>query len=119
MNGIEVIEEGRHLLVLLLAQVLFLLLLVVFVNLLRGEFALVPGLDHPVLIAWGRQDRTISVQHAYRAAYRIPGAELVIYDNCGHLPMYEKADDFNRDLVGFLRRQAQAPARRPRTAAKS
>ncbi|MFN2463026.1 MAG: alpha/beta fold hydrolase [Candidatus Dormibacteria bacterium] len=63
-----------------------------------------PELRRPALIVWGRQDRTLPVQHAYRAAHRVPGAELHIYDQCGHLPMYEQADAFNRDLVDFLRR---------------
>jgi 4,5:9,10-diseco-3-hydroxy-5,9,17-trioxoandrosta-1(10),2-diene-4-oate hydrolase len=64
-----------------------------------------PQLKMPVLVTWGRQDRTLPVQHAYRAAQRMPGAELILYDQCGHLPMYEKAEDFNRDLVDFLRRR--------------
>jgi 4,5:9,10-diseco-3-hydroxy-5,9,17-trioxoandrosta-1(10),2-diene-4-oate hydrolase len=70
-----------------------------------------PTIKAPVLIVWGRQDRTIPVSHAYRAAQRLPSAEVVIYDECGHLPMYEKADDFNRDLSGFLARHGEA---RPR-----
>jgi len=76
-----------------------------------------PGIKAPVLIVWGRQDRTIPVRHAYRAAQRLPSAEVVIYDECGHLPMYEKPDDFNRDLVDFLARHRQAGRhRRARTA---
>jgi 4,5:9,10-diseco-3-hydroxy-5,9,17-trioxoandrosta-1(10),2-diene-4-oate hydrolase len=63
-----------------------------------------PALRMPVLVVWGRQDRTLPVSHAYRAAHRIPGAELVIYDRCGHLPMYEQAEQFNRDLTAFLSR---------------
>ncbi|MHB8509576.1 MAG: alpha/beta fold hydrolase [Candidatus Dormibacteria bacterium] len=63
-----------------------------------------PGLRMPVAIFWGRQDRTIPVQHAYRAAHRIPHAQLFLYDRCGHNPMYEKADLFNRDLLDFLDR---------------
>jgi pimeloyl-ACP methyl ester carboxylesterase len=63
-----------------------------------------PRIATPTLIVWGRQDRTLPVAHGYRAAHRIPGSELVIYDRCGHLPMYEKPDEFNRDLVAFLRR---------------
>jgi pimeloyl-ACP methyl ester carboxylesterase len=70
-----------------------------------------PGIRPPVLIIWGRQDRTISVRHAYRAAQRIPSSEVIIYDRCGHLPMYEKADDFNRDLGSFLARH-RAPGHR-------
>jgi pimeloyl-ACP methyl ester carboxylesterase len=63
-----------------------------------------PGIKRPVLIIWGRQDRTISVRHAYRAAQRIPGSEVIIYERCGHLPMYEKAEQFNHDLSEFLAR---------------
>jgi pimeloyl-ACP methyl ester carboxylesterase len=66
----------------------------------------VARLQMPVLVVWGRQDTTLPVQHAYRAAHRIPGSEVVIYDRCGHLPMYEKADDFNRDLIDFLGRSS-------------
>jgi pimeloyl-ACP methyl ester carboxylesterase len=71
-----------------------------------------PRMQRPVLIIWGRQDRTISVRHAYRAAQRIPSSEVIIYDHCGHLPMYERADEFNRDLGEFLARHR---ARRRRT----
>ncbi len=72
-----------------------------------------PTIKAPVLIVWGRQDRTISVQHAYRAAQRIPTAEIVIYDKCGHLPMYEKPVDFNRDLSDFLARHQQGVGPEP------
>ncbi|MEA2646479.1 MAG: hypothetical protein QOE92_1562 [Chloroflexota bacterium] len=65
-----------------------------------------PSLRAPVLVVWGRQDRTLPVAHAYRAAQRMPRAEVVVYDRCGHLPMYEKADDFNRDLLDFLARNS-------------
>ena len=65
-----------------------------------------PRLNRPALVVWGRQDRTLPVQHAYRAAHRIPAVELRIYDRCGHLPMYERAEAFNADLVDFIRRRA-------------
>jgi 4,5:9,10-diseco-3-hydroxy-5,9,17-trioxoandrosta-1(10),2-diene-4-oate hydrolase len=63
-----------------------------------------PTMEVPAIVFWGRQDRTLPLQHAYRAAHRIPNAELIVYDNCGHLPMYERAEDFNRDLVDFMGR---------------
>ena len=63
-----------------------------------------PRLKRPALIVWGRQDRTLPLQHAYRAAHRVPAAELRIYENCGHLAMYEQATAFNRDLLEFIRR---------------
>jgi pimeloyl-ACP methyl ester carboxylesterase len=64
-----------------------------------------PGLEMPVVIFWGRQDRTLPLSHAYRAAHRIAHAELIVYDECGHNPMYERADDFNRDYLDFLSRR--------------
>jgi pimeloyl-ACP methyl ester carboxylesterase len=65
-----------------------------------------PNLKRPALVVWGRQDRTLPVTHAYRAAHRIRGAELRIYDRCGHLPMYEQADAFNADLLAFIDRNS-------------
>ena len=61
-----------------------------------------PRLERPALIVWGRQDRTLPLEHAYRAAHRVPAAELRIYDNCGHLAMYEQAGAFNHDLLEFI-----------------
>jgi 4,5:9,10-diseco-3-hydroxy-5,9,17-trioxoandrosta-1(10),2-diene-4-oate hydrolase len=61
-----------------------------------------PRLTTPVLVIWGRQDRTLPLRHGYRAIHRIPHAEFIVYDRCGHLPMFERAEDFNRDVVAFL-----------------
>ncbi|HEV1997042.1 MAG TPA: alpha/beta fold hydrolase [Candidatus Dormibacteraeota bacterium] len=63
-----------------------------------------PRLKRPALIVWGRQDRTLPLQHAYRAAHRVPAAELRIYDDCGHISMYEQAGAFNHDLLEFISR---------------
>ena len=78
-----------------------------------------PTIKAPALIVWGRQDRTIPVRHAYRAAQRLPAAEVVIYDECGHLPMYEKADDFNRDLTAFLARNRESRSHQRQRAARA
>ena len=32
----------------------------------------------------------------------IAGSQLVIFDNCGHVPQFEKAPDFNREVLKFL-----------------
>ena len=69
-------------------------------------WAALPEIKAPVLIVWGRQDPTLPVRQAYAAAQRMPRSEIIIYERCGHLPMYEKADDFNRDLVAFIGRRA-------------
>jgi len=56
----------------------------------------------PVLILWGRNDRTISVKHAYRAMKWIAGARLHVFDRCGHMPPYECATEFNAVVREFL-----------------
>jgi pimeloyl-ACP methyl ester carboxylesterase len=55
----------------------------------------------PALIFWGRQDKVIPVKHAQIAA-RIPGSRLYIYEKCGHAPMIEYPDKFNKAVLEFL-----------------
>jgi pimeloyl-ACP methyl ester carboxylesterase len=43
-----------------------------------------PLIKNPVLIIWGRLDKTISVSRAYTFKEHLPHAELVIYDDLGH-----------------------------------
>jgi pimeloyl-ACP methyl ester carboxylesterase len=38
---------------------------------------------------------------AYLAAH-IPGAQVIIYPGVGHIPIVERADEFNRDVLAFL-----------------
>lgn len=61
-------------------------------------------LDAPTLIFWGADDRVTPVRHAYRAARSIPHSDLHVFDNCGHWPHMERADDFNRLTLEFLSR---------------
>ena len=56
----------------------------------------------PTLIIWGKQDRMIPVEHACGAARKIPNARAVIFDPCGHLPMLEQTEEFNRHVMEFL-----------------
>jgi len=56
----------------------------------------------PTLIVWGQQDRIVPVAHAHAAERRIPNAELRILDPCGHMPQFERAEEFNALVLGFL-----------------
>lgn len=56
----------------------------------------------PVLIIWGKNDRTIPVRYAYRAVRKVAGARLHIFDRCGHMPPFERAAEFNRLVAEFL-----------------
>lgn len=62
----------------------------------------VMSVDTPKLFLWGRQDEITPVEDWERALPRMKNARLVAFDECGHGPMFEKPDDFHRELVGFL-----------------
>ncbi|GIW82415.1 MAG: hydrolase [Gemmatales bacterium] len=57
----------------------------------------------PVLLLWGDHDRV--VPPAYGEAYRrlLPQSELKLLANCGHLPMFEKEDEFVQVIADFAR----------------
>ena len=56
----------------------------------------------PTRIVWGGQDALVPLNcgELYRQA--IPGSELVIIDNCGHVPQVEKPETFTRLALDFL-----------------
>ena len=56
----------------------------------------------PTLVFWGKQDPGGTLAAASEAVARMPAARLVAYDRCGHYPMIEHADDWNREVLGFL-----------------
>ncbi len=56
----------------------------------------------PTLIIWGNQDGLIPVADANTFNKGIAGSELVIFEDCGHVPQYEKALDFNKKVLEFL-----------------
>jgi pimeloyl-ACP methyl ester carboxylesterase len=55
----------------------------------------------PTLVLWGRDDALISVDSGKKAAERIPGAQFVVLDRTGHLPMEERPEDLLRIARGF------------------
>lgn len=72
----------------------------------RGEDFLndkLVDIKKPTLIVWGRQDGLIPVSDAVIFNRGIAGSKIVIFENCGHVPQFEKAADFNKEVLGFLR----------------
>ncbi len=55
----------------------------------------------PTLIIWGRDDLVVPAADAAGFLERIPGSELVVFDECGHVPMAEHPTRFNRLLARF------------------
>ncbi len=58
----------------------------------------------PTLILWGDKDRLIEVASAHKFAAAIPGAELIIYPDVGHMPQLEIPDRSAADARAFLHR---------------
>jgi pimeloyl-ACP methyl ester carboxylesterase len=56
----------------------------------------------PTLIIWGREDALTPLAEGKLLAAEIAGSELVILDNCGHIPQFECAAPFNGTLLKFL-----------------
>lgn len=56
----------------------------------------------PTLVVWGRNDELVKTDQGEKFRNGIPGAKLVVLEQCGHLPQVEKPADFNRALLDFL-----------------
>jgi pimeloyl-ACP methyl ester carboxylesterase len=61
-------------------------------------------LSAPTLIIWGRNDRVIPLEHAFRFHEDIPNSELKVIDNCGHIPQEEKPSETADAIERFLMR---------------
>jgi pimeloyl-ACP methyl ester carboxylesterase len=58
--------------------------------------------DMPVLVVWGRQDALIPVAYAAALAGEFPHAQLKLLDGCGHVPVADCPEAFDREVVPFL-----------------
>ncbi len=64
-------------------------------------------LDLPVLVVWGAADEWIPVDRAHRLAQTIPGCELLIVDEAGHLIQLDQPVALAAALHGWLSDQAR------------
>jgi len=67
----------------------------------RKELA---GIKVPTLLVAGSDDKTAPPAMMERMAQKIPGAEYVLLDGCGHLGPMDQPDEFNAALAAFLQR---------------
>lgn len=68
-----------------------------------------PKLEHrlrritaPTLVIWGANDRFLPIPHGKAYADRIPGAELLVIPECGHLVPFEQTEQFVEHVSAFL-----------------
>ena len=56
----------------------------------------------PTLVVWGREDELIGMDPGQKLHDGIPGAQMVVFEHCGHVPQIEKPAEFNQTLLEFL-----------------
>ncbi len=64
----------------------------------------------PTLIIWGERDELLTREHEENLAGAIPGSRLVVYENTGHLVLWEQPERVARDLTTFVESIARQPS---------
>lgn len=62
-----------------------------------------PRIKAKTLCTWGRDDRFLPLDHGLKLIFGIPDARLHVFSRCGHWAQWEKADEFNRLVLDFLK----------------
>jgi len=65
----------------------------------------------PTLLIWGAHDRLNLLEDGRRLQAKIRGAQLVVFENCGHLPQEEMPAAFAREVSSFMKSKAVAAGR--------
>ena len=74
-------------------------------SIIRGEDYLddtVKTIKRPTLLIWGKQDGLVPVAEGELFKKDIAGSQLVVFDQCGHMPQIEKPAEFNAAVIKFL-----------------
>jgi 2-hydroxy-6-oxonona-2,4-dienedioate hydrolase/4,5:9,10-diseco-3-hydroxy-5,9,17-trioxoandrosta-1(10),2-diene-4-oate hydrolase len=61
------------------------------------------GVQHQCLLISGREDRVTPVDANFLLLKLLPNARLFVLPQCGHWVQWEKADEFNATVDGFLK----------------
>jgi len=63
---------------------------------------LLPTLQAPTLIVWGKRDIYLPVTYAYAAHKLLANSHLHVFPRSGHAPHKERSREFNQLLLNFL-----------------
>ncbi|GAC1439125.1 MAG: hypothetical protein NVSMB68_10820 [Thermoanaerobaculia bacterium] len=81
-----------------------------FARLLRDDARpLLKTIRVPTLLLWGEHDPLVPLTYARQMKEVLPSARLVTVPHSGHIPFWENADVFNRELLAFLRDVDRTP----------
>jgi pimeloyl-ACP methyl ester carboxylesterase len=65
----------------------------------------------PTLIVWGDRDELLSRDQQADLSAAIPGSQLLVYEQTGHLVLWEQPERVARDVTAFVERLGREPAR--------
>jgi len=63
------------------------------------------SLKLPILLVWGLQDKITTPEVALQFHDLLPNGTVRFVDECGHLPMVERPEEYARHVLAFLERQ--------------
>lgn len=63
-----------------------------------------PKIKRPVMVIWGNEDPLMPLASVEKAMNQIPGVEIKILENVGHMPPVEVPTEFNRLALAFLKK---------------
>ena len=63
-----------------------------------------PHIDVPVLVVAGKHDRVTPSWLSDEVVARVPNAELVVLDGCGHVAPFERHEELNTLIAKFAER---------------
>jgi pimeloyl-ACP methyl ester carboxylesterase len=89
-----------------------------FFDKLSDEIDLLAPMEVPILIVWGREDKAIPLRSGQEMHRILKGSRLKILDAAGHVPNFERAEEFNQLALDFLREQGRMDLE-PGTAVRS
>lgn len=64
--------------------------------------SMLAGLTMPVLALHGKQDGTVPLADAHLLKERAPQTRLILFEQCGHFPMYENFDAYLEPIQEFF-----------------
>lgn len=73
---------------------------------LRDYRGFLQGLEVPHLLVWGMDEKVVKLASGDWLSTALPDAELHIFDDSGHCPMWEEPDRFNALLADWIRRSS-------------
>jgi len=73
-----------------------------FFDKLLNEIHKLGKMDIPILIVWGRHDKSISPDLGQQMHKILEGSRLEVLDQSAHCPNYEQPEEFNQITIQFL-----------------